>query len=387
MFAATKGYLDLIDTIMKNNTNMNLKDSLGRNALFYTILAATGDNADIVSLLIEKGTNPNEIENSEGNTALMIATKRDLKGTIKCLLEHNADPNIQNFQGNTALHIAILNNPTSLDIINLLINHKANLEAINKENLNTLDLCVKLNKTNIYEILAVEKNSRELKEKSIVKELEHDNVTNSKIPKKKIAKPQEINSSNNVSDVVKDTKDQLGKDQLGKGNNVSPKNIISSTNFGLPGAQIINMQNIDNPINSISSQLSPNIQNSFPTNNLINNNTKFKTQNSNNEYMNTDPFKNNNFNNQTQNINININNMSLKSRNINSFKPQRSKLCKKNFSNGDKPYVQNRNDSSNIEIPFNFNNKFSNGSQMHTYISKLYIEIKYRNEESTDIKH
>jgi len=391
MFAATKGYLDLIDTLLKNikKDNVNVKDSFGKNALFYAILAEKGDNADIVYHLIKAGINPNEVDNVEGNTALIIATNKNMKDTVKCLLEFGANPNIQNLSGNSALHVAVINNSTSIDIIKLLIHYKANLELPNKENSNSLDLAVKLNKTNIYEILAIEKNLRESMEKTIIKELEHDNNLNPKTQKKKFLKSQELFNNDNNKE-TNNTKDKK----------MSSNNAISNTTFGLMGTNLSNnilLNNDQHPI--INSNLINNNQN-VPSKGagcvggvlgvIINNDEFTHAESEESEFAFGN--KNNNFNNQTQNINININNMSLNqnplSRTYNKFKPVRSKLCKKNFIFNEKTHLQNRNESSSIEIPFNFSNKFSNSSHMHTYISNFHFFIKFfRNEESSYFKY
>ena len=55
--------------------------------------------------MLEKGANPN-VQNKEGNTPLHIATQKALTETIQNLLEKGANPNVQNNEGNTPLHIA-----------------------------------------------------------------------------------------------------------------------------------------------------------------------------------------------------------------------------------------------------------------------------------------
>ena len=248
MFAATKGYLELIDTILKYNKQPNIKDSFGRNALFYAIMAEKGDNSDIVVRLVEADVNPNEIDEKDGSTCLMIACNRGMKDTVKCLLECGANPNIQNFKGDSGLHIVITSTqltPTCVEIINLLIYHNANLELVNKDNQNCIDLCVKINKTNLYEILATEQHKRKTKETNIVKELEIENNSISKgdrIKKKFNKLPDSPNLGNLpgqlqiVNIEQKYEKEMINQNISGSNNknrNLSPQNSISSTNFGL----------------------------------------------------------------------------------------------------------------------------------------------------------
>ena len=66
----------------------------------------------------------NKQELSTGNTLLIYATQINLKSIVEILLSKGADPNIKNFFGNTALHIAYKND--NAFIINLLIEYGAN---------------------------------------------------------------------------------------------------------------------------------------------------------------------------------------------------------------------------------------------------------------------
>ncbi len=249
MFAATKGYLNLIDTMLKFNKNVNVKDSLGRNAIFYAILAEKGDNADIIQRLILEGIQYNEADNNEGNTPLMIATNKNLKDTVKTLLEFKANPNIQNLQGNTALHLAIL--AKSPDIVKLLLAHKADLYVKNKDKLNPLDLAAKMSRTDIYNMVVEEKNSREMQELNSLKDLEHENTTGtskvSNSKKKNTKQTESITNSQDNQGVQSEGGDSNEKD---KEKIISPNKIIS-TNFGLLASQAakdesLNLNNLPN---------------------------------------------------------------------------------------------------------------------------------------------
>lgn len=172
MFAAKKGDLQLVDTILRHKPNLNNKDVYNRNALFYAISAEKGDNADIILTLIKHKININDTEISysqkgfEGHSPLTLATKLNLRYTVKALLENNANIDYQiPLNGNSALHYAVIN--SNLDIVRMLIAYKANIELKNKDNKNAIQLAMDINnKTEIYTLLAEETNKlNEEKEK------------------------------------------------------------------------------------------------------------------------------------------------------------------------------------------------------------------------------
>lgn len=164
MFAAKKGDLQLVDTILRHKPNINSKDVYNRNALFYAISAEKGDNADIILTLIKNKININDTEISysqkgfEGHSPLTLATKLNLKYTVKALLENNANIDYQiPVNGNSSLHFAVIN--SNIEIVKMLIGYKANIEIKNKENKNAIQLAMEnTNNTEIYTLLAEETN-------------------------------------------------------------------------------------------------------------------------------------------------------------------------------------------------------------------------------------
>jgi len=172
MFAAKKGDLQLVDTILRHKPNINSRDVYNRNALFYAISAEKGDNADIILTLIKNKININDSEIAysqkgfEGHSPLTLATKLNLKYTVKALLENNANIDYQiPINGNCAMHFAVIN--SNIEIVKMLIAHKANIEVKNKENKNAIQLAMEnTNNTEIYTLLAEETNKvNEEKEK------------------------------------------------------------------------------------------------------------------------------------------------------------------------------------------------------------------------------
>lgn len=88
--------------VMSEGININTIDDAGDTALMK---AATKNQTDVVSVLINNGANVN-IQNHKGETALIIAAGNGCSNVVSILLDANADPNIRNRRGETALQKA-----------------------------------------------------------------------------------------------------------------------------------------------------------------------------------------------------------------------------------------------------------------------------------------
>ncbi len=108
----------------------------GYTALMCAILYGYG-HEELAQKLINANANPN-IQDHHGNTALMFATNRQMQKIVHALLSAKANPNIQNEGGTTALMVAnsiYLPHEGSLlqtNIIQLLIDAKANPDIQDK---------------------------------------------------------------------------------------------------------------------------------------------------------------------------------------------------------------------------------------------------------------
>ena len=121
MLACEYGHLDVVQLLLKANTNPNHEqEGTGITAL---VIAANKEFSDIVQQLLEYGADPN-IQDSNGCTALMQASLEGYFQIVELLLKENADPNIQNTNGHTALRCA--NQNGHFQTVELLLNHHAN---------------------------------------------------------------------------------------------------------------------------------------------------------------------------------------------------------------------------------------------------------------------
>lgn len=113
--ALAKGNFELFEFYLQNNG-----DCKGRNQLNLLHEAANKNRCDIVETLIEKGADPNQLNNVH-YTPLTISVSHSNKKICQVLLENGACATIPDKKGNTALHLACsLGNP---DIINCLLDN------------------------------------------------------------------------------------------------------------------------------------------------------------------------------------------------------------------------------------------------------------------------
>lgn len=92
-FAAQAGYADIVELLLKNGAKVNERSGGHNTALAfacgYGAKSLHHPNAKVVALLLEHGADPN-IPDKNGNTPLKIAQTYDFLEAISLLLDHNA---------------------------------------------------------------------------------------------------------------------------------------------------------------------------------------------------------------------------------------------------------------------------------------------------------
>ena len=108
MIASNSGNLDIVDLLIKNKANINLKNNNNDNALILASRSMTS-NTNIVELLINAGSELN-IRGYKGATALIEATKNEYIKIVKLLIDARCNIDIKTNNGRTALMIALRKN-------------------------------------------------------------------------------------------------------------------------------------------------------------------------------------------------------------------------------------------------------------------------------------
>ena len=112
---------DGLDPNIRNHS-LYEEEEARETALMY---ATTTGHIDIIRLLLDYNADPN-LTDYEGETALAMAIPLDTldnESIVKTLLEYNADPNLQNVNGNTPLIKATIFN--QIYIVHLLLDNGA----------------------------------------------------------------------------------------------------------------------------------------------------------------------------------------------------------------------------------------------------------------------
>ncbi|HSC25016.1 MAG TPA: ankyrin repeat domain-containing protein [Candidatus Babeliales bacterium] len=134
---------NLIRSLLTKETNIAIQDKDGNTALMYTqdkeIFASLITRCHFNSSYENKQITLNKINNKQ-KTALMHYVKENNEEIVSLLLEHNADPTIQNSKGKTA--VSYVKNPK---IFLLFINSINNINTNDNKNKNSISYCIKNN--------------------------------------------------------------------------------------------------------------------------------------------------------------------------------------------------------------------------------------------------
>lgn len=144
---ARHGNIAEMELLIQNNSKIiNKKNNSGYTPL---ILASYYGNGKIVSYLIKKGVNINEI--SDLGTALMAASYKGQNKIAEILILHGANVNLSDSKKTTALHYACFQQ--NLALVKLLIAKNANPNKKDTNGKTPLDFAIDNNNIEIIKLL------------------------------------------------------------------------------------------------------------------------------------------------------------------------------------------------------------------------------------------
>ncbi len=142
--AAHFNYAEIASLLIKSGADLNSRSTIndaGETPLHW---AARRGNSDAIEILVNAGANLDIQTTDQGLTPLMRALESDSNSvfieTITSLLEGGTDPNVQDINGNTALHYAVRFGRDYA--ISLLIEHGATLDLQNNDNQTAYDIAI-----------------------------------------------------------------------------------------------------------------------------------------------------------------------------------------------------------------------------------------------------
>ena len=112
---------------------MDLKDDRGCTALHHAMYYHHHDRLEVCSCLFDHGADVNGCYNNKspqnGGTPLMIASRYGQLDAMTFLIKHGANVNLQDKEGETALHYAVDGSDVSCEVLSCLIENLANFDA------------------------------------------------------------------------------------------------------------------------------------------------------------------------------------------------------------------------------------------------------------------
>ena len=250
MYACFKGYIELIDSLMKFKHDINLKDKNGKNALFYALYDKS-DNFDVVDYLIKQGIDVNcegKVDGKNGiiiHTPLSYAAANNLKKSFKTLLKNGANVNYKTYPNeDTILHISVKNG--NLDIVKELINvNGIKLEEKNKNGKTPRDIALSNSQNEIYNILTdkineVIKIEKESANDLLNEESNNDNKKNFQIKGKQLLNIRSDNDNEHKFQEKIPINSNNNNTNFSNNNNL---NLINNNNSSYINNNIENMNN------------------------------------------------------------------------------------------------------------------------------------------------
>lgn len=134
--ASAKGHKKIVELLLSKWAKIDLQDAEGNTALIY---ACKNGHSKIVRLLVQAGANL-EIENKHGDTALFHASEKNHLDVIRILLENGANPNHKGSDERPAIFFPV--SYQSKEAIDFFVTHGADIELKNSYNNSALVVAI-----------------------------------------------------------------------------------------------------------------------------------------------------------------------------------------------------------------------------------------------------
>ena len=121
-WASENGHLQIVDFLVKQGANLNVRDVNGRSPLYRATdgctcaIANPRNHFPVVKYLVEHGADIHA-NDDRGNSSLHLACIRGNIHLVKCLVNHGADITARTVEGDTPLHQACFTAISRLPVV------------------------------------------------------------------------------------------------------------------------------------------------------------------------------------------------------------------------------------------------------------------------------
>ena len=109
LLAAACGWSSAVELLIKHGANVDHQDKYHRTAMHLALMDKTimtpHESSVIIKTLLDGDANPNLLATGRGSVLTMAVSRGSLQ-IVQFLLEHRANPNLQDEEGYTPLHFA-----------------------------------------------------------------------------------------------------------------------------------------------------------------------------------------------------------------------------------------------------------------------------------------
>ncbi|XP_073228579.1 protein fem-1 homolog B-like [Porites lutea] len=106
MLACEYGHMSAVSSLIEHGAKVNLQDAMGNTAVYYA-LSYSNAPPEVLSRLMRDRPAVNNACRGDNCTPLMIACRCGLMNAVTFLIEHGANMDLQDEDGNTSLHYAV----------------------------------------------------------------------------------------------------------------------------------------------------------------------------------------------------------------------------------------------------------------------------------------
>ena len=106
MLACKYGHLNAVTSLIEHGAKVNLQDAIGNTAVQYALSCSNG-SPEVLSRLMRDRAAVNSACTRDNGTPLMMACQNGHMNAVSFLIEHGANMDLQDKNGDTALHYAV----------------------------------------------------------------------------------------------------------------------------------------------------------------------------------------------------------------------------------------------------------------------------------------